>query len=194
MNSKPLILLSLSLFIMTGISCNYLIRKHLGMDKNIDFFQGEKEIVKYYQPFTSKRNTNIYSFNSVKSFASIKDSISNYPLVYIENIDTKELLVINCHEDLKSTTADINNNDYKYLITQEKNKYELIKKAIEEKCYPIYAHSNNTYGNWSVYIISGTFFGEKIKSRFFSLTNINGISEINIVNLSGKQTDESDEE
>lgn len=92
-------------------SCQFTVRKYFGIPNELDLYPTNDEVIKYYSDFSKFGNTSIYAFADSLALVEFDRHIKKYPIVFVENTRNKNLLKLDCLEDLKLNVADINSNN-----------------------------------------------------------------------------------
>lgn len=174
-------------------SCQSLLKSYTGI-KNPEIEINSQERLDYYQPYTESTNTKVamYAFLDIKTLQNGFNTFKNYPNIIIKNNSTHKIYKLNCYDGLNLYIEDINNNNYTDLLEVKEKDLQDILKFIENGTEIVFKKHEITQKRWDVYLVSGTFLGEKLRKKSLPITQINDLNQLTILDLSiTKNADEN---
>lgn len=181
------VILPLSLF-----SCQLTLKTFLGI-KDFKQYVNEEDRLEYYNGFIENNNYNlkIYTFKEQDSLFSFFKKQNNFPLIIVNNLESKEKYRLSCYEDVSYDVELLNKNELVVNHDSIQGIYELINKTTKQNLKITY-NKEKTVQNpkWDIYIVSGTFLGNKLQNRTLEIRKLNNINTINIIDMSMEKNDE----
>lgn len=181
------VILPLSLF-----SCQLTLKTFLGI-KDFKQYVNEEDRLEYYNGFIENNNYNlkIYTFKEQDSLFSFLKKQNNFPLIIVNNLKSKEKYKLSCYEDVSYDVELLNKNELVVNQDSIQGIYELINKTTKQNLKITY-NKEKTVQNpkWDIYIVSGTFLGNKLQNRTLEIRKLNNINTINIIDMSMEKNDE----
>ena len=176
-------------------SCQPVLQLFTGVKSNIEIYQTNEERQAYYAPLISavdEANVKIYTLKD-KELDSIIGTINtlakSMPLIYLKNIESKDLYRLSCYEDINYDIENIMNETYKRYISKDSIEQQYLenKKIIEENfevTNSIKPRIEGDYKKWDILYVGGSFLGKKLRKRSLPAFKIEGLSNVSIVDLS----------
>ncbi|MDT0293052.1 hypothetical protein ACFQ3R_09745 [Mesonia ostreae] len=180
-------LILICLIILGFFSCQPALKLFLGI-KNPQLFLSNEERMEYYQPFAEKTDALIvYSLRDNLALTKAAESYTTYPLIYAKNKKNDSIYKLNCFEDISWDVENINKKEYSNLVTAKKDSLNIIIQMIEANSKLVYQPDTSRLNDtlmWDIYMVSGTFLGNKLRKRMLPVADINSIHSFNILDIS----------
>ncbi|MCF1421790.1 hypothetical protein [Mangrovimonas futianensis] len=169
-------------------SCQPIIKVITGV-KNPTILLDNSERLKYYSPFfeTHSYPIKIYALKDTTALKNGFSTFKSYPQIYLNHRKTNTTYFLNCYDDLELyIKEDINEKKYENLYQVANDSLTNLKDFIEEYSTIVYQkeHLNSNSNVWDVFIVSGTFLGNKIRRKSLPLTQIEDLNYMYILDLS----------
>lgn len=187
MFTKSLLVKILCLIALTAclISCTPIAKLVTGV-RNPKIYQLNEERLEYYKPFYEVQNNkiSIYTLNDISSFQTAFDSLY-VPRIYVQSNTTDSVYVLSCYEDVGYNIEDLNKDDFDELDTADPQEFARFKSFFEKQTKLTYtANESNSQREWDVYLVSGSFLGNKLRRRTLQVSSINNLNQIKVLDLS----------
>ncbi len=182
-----MVILPLSLF-----SCQLTLKTFLGI-KDFKQHVSEENRLEYYNGFIENNDYNlkIYTFKEQDSLFSFLIKQNNFPLIVVNNLESKEKYRLSCYEDVSYDVELLNKNEL--IVNQDsiQDIYGLINKTIKQNLKISYNNEKTVQNpKWDIYIVSGTFLGKKLQKKTLEISKLNNINTINIIDMSMEKNEE----
>lgn len=190
--------ISYKLILFLGViffsGCQPFMRLVTGIDSKLEYTIDNEKRMKYYNPYLKANNISIFTFKDPEDFCKNFNFFGRLvSVVYFEDIENNKYYKVNCFDDIKNTFEEINNiENFSYFKPVSVNEFLSIKNYIIQKSERVFnKENNNQYKKWNVYLISGIFMGEKLKRRTVTLTKINELNYLYILDLTVNNTNKT---
>ncbi len=173
--------------------CQPFMRLATGISSEIEYTIKNQGRLKYYHPYLEADNISLYTLKNPEEFCKninyFGRQISN---VYFEDIENKQYFKVNCFDDIKSNFDDLNNGNISSLKPVLEEEFLPIKNYITQTSEMVFNQKNQKQSKkWNVYLISGTFMGNKLKKRTATITKIKELNHLYILDLSVDSTNKT---
>jgi len=177
------------IFTLGFFSCQPVLKLFLGI-KNPNFTLSNEERKEYYQPFIveKKEEVFIYALKDTSSLNKAGGTFTSYPSIYAKNRENDSVYLLNCFEDISWDVENINKKDYSHLTIADSVKFNALTQLLELHSELVHTPNEflkkDTLNIWSVYMVSGTFLGKKLRKRMLPVVNINALHKLEILDIS----------
>lgn len=141
----------------------------------------------YYAPFIdSMNNLEIYTIKDSTSFMLVGKKFNHFPRIFVENRKNDSVYLIDCFEDVAWQIDNLNKSDFSYLETVDK-KLDTLKGLMNQNSKLVFKKENKQeldVNKWNVYMVYATFLGKKLRKRTFSITDLEGLNDVKILDFS----------
>ncbi len=183
-NCRMIVYFGLVIFLS---GCQPMMRLITGTKSKIDVIAENKERLVYYQPYLDADNVSIYTFKSLEEICKyISYFGSQVSTVYFEDIENSQYFKISCFDDIRYIFDDMNKGeDVSYWDPVSAEDFLPIKNYIIQSSERVYYQENQSQPKkWNIYLFSGTFMGKKLRKRTATLTKIEQLNFLYILDLS----------
>ncbi|TDS58209.1 hypothetical protein [Myroides indicus] len=173
--------------------CQTFFKVVTGVSSTMEYQMKNPERLKYYQPYLEADNISIYTLKNPEEFCkNINYFGSQLGNVYFEDTENNEYYVVNCFDDIRDTFEDLNNGDISFLKCVSEEDFLPIKNYITQTSEMVVNQENQKQRKkWNVYLSWGTFMGKKLKKRTATVTKINELNYLYILDLSVDSTNKA---
>jgi len=173
--------------------CQPLMRMATGISSQLEYTMDNSQRLNYYHPYLEAANLSIYTLKNPEEFCkNINYFGTQISMVYFEDMANKQYYMVNCFDDIKLTFEDLNKGDLSLLKPMSEEDFAPIKNYISQSSERVFHQENQQQTKrWNVYLTSGTFMGNKLKKRTASITKIEELNQLHILDLSVDSTDKT---
>jgi hypothetical protein len=172
---KYFIIIALTLFSL--YSCQTILKAYTGI-KNPKLELSSDERLEYYNPFIENSDSNFELINTFNKY-------QNYPLIFIQDRTIEnDIYLLNCFEDVSYNIENINMNNFEGIIKGKTSELSDLKAFLDTNAEVTYSNFIDKNKKWNVYIISGTFLGNKLRKRMLPIMQLQDLNKVLILDLS----------
>lgn len=180
------------ILILSFFSCQLTLKSFLGI-KDFKQYVSEEERLKYYNDFIENNDYSlkIYTFKEQDSLFDFLKKLNNFPFILVNNLESKDKYRLSCYEDVSYDVELLNENEMVVSQDSINGMYGLINKMVKQNLKITYNKEKIVQNpKWDIFIVSGTFLGNKLQKRTLEIRKLNNINTISIIDISMEEIDE----
>lgn len=172
--------------IFSFYSCQTILKAYTGIrDPQLTLSTNER--LEYYNPFIEKSDSN-FELRLVKEMDTLINAFNkfqSYPLIFIQDRTVEnDIYMLNCFEDMSYDIENINTGNFEELTKGKISEISDLKVYLEVNSEITYSNFIDKNNKWNIYVISGTFLGNKLKKRMLSIMELKNLNKVIILDLS----------
>jgi|SRR5690554_2689176 len=172
--------------IFSFYSCQTILKAYTGIrDPQLTLSTNER--LEYYNPFIEKSDSN-FELRLVKEMDTLINAFNkfqSYPLIFIQDRTVEnDIYMLNCFEDMSYDIENINTGNFEELTKGKISEISDLKVYLEVNSEITYSNFIDKNNKWNIYVISGTFLGNKLKKRMLPIMELKNLNKVIILDLS----------